>query len=1002
MDAEERKQVYDYLAAQGLVDPQVFEFTAEDQASGLTSLEEKLELEVPVEEHTNYVIFETAQQNVILFLSGEGVAEYVKDQLDSMEDPDTVVNLLKEFTHDFKDLLDHWGVKFVEEGEFPMATAPKTEYVKSRWSSLKHQAAGTGLGAYRRGKVLTEVGDVQPGQLLAHESIIFNAINLVKITQTFLDKFYGIFVSPENPNEKSKSSDEEFVVYPTDLEKGEYYIALEPAPADVGAQSGDASGEGTKPVAPAPVADKGPVKPEGAEEAPAEPAETPEEPAAPAGKGASKTADYDNLKVGDQAEVYNTEDDELVIQGPIEAINLEYPIKTGVVPAYKIAGEWWSEEDYSIRPVYTSEASKKTADRNRFRSESVEELDQMLQGVAIRGADDLTVNMDGEGVIVAIMHDASGYTPGAYVAMEEKGYRGGEDSVLQGASEQLTEILMKERDWADVEKDAQSFNMDPMEYLTEGVDGRVFVVSVAEFKNMVETMDGGKDLTKKSKIEFIPAEGVEASKTIRGDKSLTDTQTIEELRDIVKSDGTTLDADDVIQDLGKFEGEHISTLYFYDAMMNGGGETVQYAEDGVGSTVDVFNITDQEAAMFGVANKYFVLTNTDQGFVSGEFTDTMPEAEEEGIEASKTAGRYTNGFYQEYTDGFEGASAVEGLLHKYDLGIEDVDEPLASQLLNIARTEFLSAEDHAALGASEDQLGKLSAEGSVKQSIKSPVRQQLDYGKTKLEQLAAKLKLSGQDEPASSKEAPDANPTTYGEPTHETPLGHFMDSNVRTTDADRVIDEVLTYIEAEHSPALKVEYEDGTYIVLTKDMKPLAEIWSENDQVQVTALVGDKGQSVAEKASDIVDLVLELKEHKETPEEPSVDNFEIEPEEDEMASEELFGSRMSVISTLLANTETVASAVGGEGDDGSAYDLLDGGRNFTGVDETVASVVVDEYLNGKATSFASLEDFGGFVSDMYDIPAHKVQAGVAEAWAADDRRAIVAFIKTHATTDLMK
>ena len=441
------------------------------------------------------------------------------------------------------------------------------EQIQQR-SIIRLAAGGTGIGQYRRGKVLVDIKAVQPGQLVIFESVIFNVINLVKCTQVFSDKFYGIFVSPENPNEKSKSADEEFVVYPTDLEKGEYYIALEPAPSDVPVSSGDASGTGTKPVAPAKA-----------------------------------------------------------------------------------------------------------------------------------------------------------------------------------------------------------------------------------------------DATVKEKPEVAPEE-----------------------------------------------------------------------------------------------------------------------------------------------------------------------TPVAK--------------------------------GAAKRSIKSPVKVNEDYTGTQMQRLMSELNsrghkvVAGQDEPASAGEAPDANPTTYGEPTHETPLGHFMDALPQTTDADKVIDEVLTYLEAEHSTALGVTYKKGNYIISDVDTgNDLAEIWSDGQAVQVTALVGDSGQSVAEKASDIVDLVLELQKHKEQVDEPSVDAFEVEPQYEEQESEDMFGSRFSSVQTLLANTETLASATGGEGDDGAAYDLAED-RNFTGVDESIASAVVAEYLNGKATSFASLADLAGFIHDEYNIGLPCVTAGIADAWEADDERAIVAFIKKQVNNNI--
>jgi hypothetical protein len=67
----------------------------------------------------------------------------------------------------------------------------------------------------------------------------------------------------------------------------------------------------------------------------------------------------------------------------------------------------------------------------------------------------------------------------------------------------------------------------------------------------------------------------------------------------------------VIRSLGQFEGEHIMTLYFYDAYMNGDGE--QYGDDN-----DLkFNISDDEAEAFDIAKgAQVILCFSEQGFVS--------------------------------------------------------------------------------------------------------------------------------------------------------------------------------------------------------------------------------------------------------------------------------------------------------------------------------------------------------------------------------------------------
>ena len=97
-------------------------------------------------------------------------------------------------------------------------------------TEIKVIAGGKGTGPYRRGNVLTSITDVEVGQLLVVDSKTYKATNLAKVTQTFSDKFYAVFANPESPAEKRQSSDEEFVVHSHDLDKGEYFVALEPAP----------------------------------------------------------------------------------------------------------------------------------------------------------------------------------------------------------------------------------------------------------------------------------------------------------------------------------------------------------------------------------------------------------------------------------------------------------------------------------------------------------------------------------------------------------------------------------------------------------------------------------------------------------------------------------------------------------------------------------------------------------------------------------------------------
>ncbi len=87
---------------------------------------------------------------------------------------------------------------------------------------------------------------------------------------------------------------------------------------------------------------------------------------------------------------------------------------------------------------------------------------------------------------------------------------------------------------------------------------------------------------------------------------------IEAVDKLVTEGGYTLEPErNVIKDLGKFEGEHVMTLYFYDAFMNGDGE--QYGDDNDLS----FNVSDDEAEAFNVSKgSQVILCFSEQGFVT--------------------------------------------------------------------------------------------------------------------------------------------------------------------------------------------------------------------------------------------------------------------------------------------------------------------------------------------------------------------------------------------------
>lgn len=73
-----------------------------------------------------------------------------------------------------------------------------------------------------------------------------------------------------------------------------------------------------------------------------------------------------------------------------------------------------------------------------------------------------------------------------------------------------------------------------------------------------------------------------------------------------------------IKNPGKFEGETVATLYFYDHSLNGDG--------------NVMEVSQEEKEAFDIDANYVYLAESNDGFVSLEFYDTRDEAEERETE----------------------------------------------------------------------------------------------------------------------------------------------------------------------------------------------------------------------------------------------------------------------------------------------------------------------------------------------------------------------------------
>jgi len=230
------KQIFDYLQKNSLIPYEVETISEMDKEDGYNTPFEKFVDWARIEDNDSYAVYKEDGMEYIFFLTEEGQSAYVEEFFKSASEPeDAMLSALKELAgNNYEALYEIWGMD-IEDADGIKVVKTKTLSATKKTAAINFikQAAGTGIGTYRRGKVLTDIKSVQPGQLLVWESLVFGAVNLVKVTETFDDKYYGIIVKPDNPVEKAKASDEEFVVYAQDLEKGEWYIALEPAPSEV-------------------------------------------------------------------------------------------------------------------------------------------------------------------------------------------------------------------------------------------------------------------------------------------------------------------------------------------------------------------------------------------------------------------------------------------------------------------------------------------------------------------------------------------------------------------------------------------------------------------------------------------------------------------------------------------------------------------------------------------------------------------------------------------------
>lgn len=109
---------------------------------------------------------------------------------------------------------------------------------------------------------------------------------------------------------------------------------------------------------------------------------------------------------------------------------------------------------------------------SRFESKSREELERYLEGVVIIGGEG-TIQLAAKGpVYVAVVHDGSGFNPGAAIAVDQNPYHDLSNDVLETAHEIMAEDSKKNTEYvAELQKE---WGDRWEEILTEAFDGKVW------------------------------------------------------------------------------------------------------------------------------------------------------------------------------------------------------------------------------------------------------------------------------------------------------------------------------------------------------------------------------------------------------------------------------------------------------------------------------------------------------------------------------------------------
>jgi hypothetical protein len=90
--------------------------------------------------------------------------------------------------------------------------------------------------------------------------------------------------------------------------------------------------------------------------------------------------------------------------------------------------------------------------------------------------------------------------------------------------------------------------------------------------------------------------------------------------ELAKEYSLTLNEAGCVTNLGKFQGEHWSTLYFWEAFLHGNRGEYELDEN-YGPSTTIFKVTEEERKLLNLTQSFFAIEETEQGFVYGSEVD---------------------------------------------------------------------------------------------------------------------------------------------------------------------------------------------------------------------------------------------------------------------------------------------------------------------------------------------------------------------------------------------